>query len=203
MSAYPFQLNNLIHLEKEFSMNKTIRNTAYIVLSIGAFALATTRGDGGNTSEQPSIGIIAPDPTTTAPNPSVETTVPAVESTLPATTTTTMPDLSGVDWVALARETYGKCGEWHDLAIQVGWPEEEWGFLSQVIWRESRCQVDAWNGADAGLTQINQVHTKWLSDMGWNHPEDMFDAETNLTYAFRRWETSGWQPWRFSGPVPD
>ena len=188
-------------------MNKTIKNTVFvlsivcILLSIGVFHLAT--GDSGNTSEQPSIGIIAPDPTTTAPTPSMETTVPVVESTLPATTTTTMPDLSGVDWVALAQETYGKCGEWHDLAMEVGWPEEEWEFLSQVIWRESRCQVDAWNGADAGLTQINKVHRKWLSDMGWNHPEDMFDAEKNLTFAFRLWETSGWKPWRFSGPVPE
>jgi hypothetical protein len=114
-----------------------------------------------------------------------------------------MPDLSGVDWVALARAAYGKCGEWHDLAIKVGWPEEEWSFLREVIWRESRCTVDAWNGPDAGLTQINQIHKAWLSDMGWKHPEDMFDAEKNLTFALRLWETSGWRPWRFSGPIPE
>jgi hypothetical protein len=202
LSAYPFQLNNLIHLEKEFSMNKTIRNTAYIVLSIGAFALAANIG-GDEGSKAISIGITPPSLIEDMPTLNVDTTIPVVETMQPATTTTTMPDLSGIDWVALARETYGKCGEWHDLAIQVGWPEEEWGFLSQVIWRESRCQVDAWNGHDAGLTQINQIHTKWLSDMGWNHPEDMFDAEKNLTFAFRLWETSGWKPWRFSGPVPE
>lgn len=178
-------------------MNKTIRNTAYIVLSIGAFALAANIGGDEGSKAFPD-GVFSPSSVL-----NVDTTIPVVETTLPATTTTTMPDLSGVDWVALARETYGKCGEWHDLAMQVGWPEEEWGFLSQVIWRESRCQVDAWNGADAGLTQINQVHTKWLSDMGWNHPEDMFDAEKNLTFAFRLWEGSGWKPWRFSGPVPE
>lgn len=175
-------------------MNKAIRNTAYIVLSIGVFALVTNIGSDGNSK---AISI--------APAPSL----PAAVEVRPRTTvvirplpTTTMPDLSGVDWVALARETYGKCGEWHDLAIQVGWPEEEWETLSRIIWRESRCQVNAWNGADAGLTQINQIHTKWLSDMGWNHPEDMFDAEKNLTFAFRLWEGSGWKPWRFSGTVP-
>jgi len=98
---------------------------------------------------------------------------------------------------------YGKCGEWHDLAIKVGWHEEEWSFLREVIWRESRCQIDAWNGNDAGLTQINQIHTKWLADMGWSHPDDMFDPEKNLTFALRLWETSGWKPWRFSGPIPE
>jgi len=127
----------------------------------------------------------------------VVTTLPVPETT--SAPTTTMPDLSGVDWTALAREQYGKCGEYHDLAISVGWPEEEWKHLQQIIYRESRCQTDAWNGHDSGLTQINQIHTKWLSDMGWSHPDDMFDPEKNLTFAFRLWQGSGWKPWRFSG----
>lgn len=139
--------------------------------------------------------------TTIAPPQSTTTEAPVATTT--STTTTTLPDLSGVDFVALARTAYGKCGEWHDLAISVGWPEEEWEFLREVIWRESRCQPDAWNGWDAGLTQINQIHTEWLAQMGWNHPEDMFDAEKNLTFAYRLWETSGWRPWRFSGPIPE
>jgi len=132
--------------------------------------------------------------------PAVTTTNPPIQTTtIPPQTTTTLPDLSGVDFVALARATYGMCGEYHDLAIQVGWPEEEWPRLRQVMWRESRCITDSWNGADAGLTQINQVHSQWLSDMGWSHPDDMFNPEYNLTFALRLWETSGWKPWRFSG----
>ena len=138
------------------------------------------------------------------PITSIQTTIPVTTTqvTTPPTTatpTTTMPDLSGVDWVALAREQYGKCGEWHNLAISVGWPEEEWNHLQQVIYRESRCQAEAWNGSDGGLTQINRVHTQWLSDMGYKFPDDMFDAEKNLTFAFRLWETSGWKPWKSSG----
>lgn len=138
------------------------------------------------------------------PITSIQTTIPVTitQVTTPPTTaapTTTMPDLSGIDWVALARATYGKCGEYHDLAIKVGWPEEEWPRLQQVMWRESRCTTEAWNGHDAGLTQINQIHSEWLSDMGWTHPNDMFNPEYNLTFAFRLWETSGWKPWRFSG----
>lgn len=102
------------------------------------------------------------------------------------------------------REKYGKCGEWHDLAIDVGWPEEEWQTLSTVIWKESRCTVDAWNGHDAGLTQINQIHSEWLSQMGLSHPNDMFDPRLNLEFAYKLWSgreeqgKCGWKPWSIS-----
>ena len=167
-----------INIIKQLRNDKTILVAFLSVVSILLITLLTSCGNKVESS-QPPITVSVPE-TTSAP-------------------TTTMPDLSGVDWVALARATYGKCGEWHDLAISVGWPEEEWKHLQQVIYRESRCQADAWNGHDGGLTQINQVHSEWLSDMGWTHPEDMFNPEYNLTFAFRLWETSGWKPWRFSG----
>ena len=132
------------------------------------------------------------------------TTTTAVVVTTPETTTTTVV----IDWEAIAqtvaaqtdeaRFTWGQCGEWHDLAISVGWPEEEWPTLNKIIWRESRCTMDAWNGHDAGLTQVNQIHKKWLAEMGWTHPNDMFDPEKNLTFALRLWETSGWKPWKAS-----
>lgn len=99
------------------------------------------------------------------------------------------------------RETWGKCGEWHDLALQVGWQESEWKTLSRILFRESRCTPDAWNGFDAGLTQINQIHTEWLSQMGFTHPDDMFDPAKNLLFAYRLWSgreangQCGWSPW--------
>ena len=130
-----------------------------------------------------------------------ETTSTSTSTT--TSTTTTLPDLSDVDWISLARSEYGKCGEWYNLAISVGWPAEEWERLQQIIWRESRCQADAWNGADAGLVQINQVHSKWLSDFGYSFPNDMFVPEKNLTFALALWDSSGWRPWRFSGTTWD
>jgi hypothetical protein len=175
---------------KQLRNDKTTLILSLCVLGILLITLLTSCGNKVERS-QPPITVTV---TTTVP---VVTTVPVPETT--SAPTTIMPDLSGVDWVALARAQHGKCGEWHDLAISVGWPEEEWKHLQQVIYRESRCQADAWNGADGGLTQINQIHTKWLSDMGWSHPNDMFNPEYNLTFAFRLWETSGWKPWRFSG----
>lgn len=98
------------------------------------------------------------------------------------------------------RETWGKCGEWHDLAIQVGWPEAQWKYLQQVIYRESRCQADAWNGSDAGLLQINRIHTDFIAQMGLgSHPDGMFIAENNLRFGLKLWEGSCWKHWRFSG----
>jgi len=179
-----------INIIKQLRNDKTTLVAFLSVLSILLITLLTSCGNKVESS-QPPITVTV---TTTVP---VVTTVPVPETT--SAPTTTMPDLSGVDWVALAREQYGKCGEWHDLAISVGWPEEEWKHLQQVIYRESRCQAEAWNGSDGGLTQINRIHTQWLSDMGYKFPDDMFDAEKNLTFAFRLWETSGWRPWKSSG----
>lgn len=135
--------------------------------------------------------------------PVVQTTTSTSTTSTTTSTTTTLPDLSDVDWVSLAQNTYGKCGEWYTLAMSVGWPAEEWERLQQIIWRESRCQADAWNGADAGLVQINQIHTKWLSDFGYSFPDDMFVPEKNLTFALALWNSSGWKPWRFSGTTWD
>ena len=174
------------------------RRLSKAVIAIAAITAIAGCGNPDGDGQRTEVTV---SPVTTVASPAPTTA--AAPETVPPAPTTTQPDLTGVDWVGLARLTYGKCGEWHDLAIQVGWPEEEWAFLSKVIWRESRCKVDSWNGADAGLTQINKVHKKWLSEMGWNHPDDMFDAEKNLTFALYLWESSGWKPWRFSGPVPD
>ena len=112
---------------------------------------------------------------------SIETTT-TTTSTTTTTTTTTVPRI-------------GKCAQWHNLAVEQGWPEEELPQLDIVMWRESRCQPDAWNGADAGLMQINQIHSAWITEFGWKHPEDMFQPAKNLHFAYRLWKTSGWKPW--------
>jgi hypothetical protein len=140
-----------------------------------------------------------------------------IESTTTIVSTTTMPvfptEVVDIDEVNIAiedgeaftveelRYLYGKCGEFHDLALEVGWTESEWPKLSQVLWKESRCTVDAWNGHDAGLSQINQIHTAWLLELGYNHPDDMFDARNNLWFAHKLWSSReekglcGWKPW--------
>ena len=76
--------------------------------------------------------------------PVLESNSPAITSkTIPVTTVTPIKpvssyssvDLSKVNWIDLARLFYGKCGEYHDLAIQAGWPESQWPTLSKVMYR--------------------------------------------------------------------
>lgn len=59
----------------------------------------------------------------------------------------------------------------------------------QVSWCESRWDPNAWNGADAGLFQVNKVHGA----------HSTFDPERNVAFAYRlsdggtRWGgTSRW-----------
>jgi len=145
--------------------------------------------------------------TTMRTNPlTVVETIPATvpTTTLPVpepTTTSVAPAFDVGAYVEAERAEHGRCGEWHDLAMSVGWHEEEWSTLSTVLWTESRCTPDAWNGHDAGLTQINQIHAKWLNEMGLSHPQDMFDPRLNLWFAYRLYSSReevgkcGWKPW--------
>ena len=167
------------------------RILASVVLTQAILA-GCVQGD-ASTSSRP-IGL-SPAPST------VVITQPA-----PTTTTTTIPDFSGVDFVWLARQQHGNCGEFHDLAISVGWTEEEWPILSRIMFRESRCKPDACSAStsglkcrDAGLVQVNQIHREWLSQMGWSFPEDMFVPENNLRFAKALKDSSGWSPWRWLG----
>ena len=109
--------------------------------------------------------------------------------TVPPTTTTTIP--------AVAIPESAECPQWWPLAVEVGWPVEELPMLDRILWRESRCLPDAWNGHDAGLTQINQIHTEFVAVMGWSWPQDMYNPEYNLRFALKLWQGSGWRPWGF------
>ena len=149
-----------------------------------------------------------------------------IQTTTTIVSTTTMPvfptEVVDIDEVNIAiedgeaftveelRYLYGKCGEFHDLALEVGWTEKEWPKLSQVMWKESRCTIDAWNGHDAGLTQINGF---WCSKNKYSKAgflqdnsilskcEDLFVPEVNLKAALAIYNYSqnknkcGWRPW--------
>lgn len=107
------------------------------------------------------------------------------------------------------------CGEWFDAAVDTGWPIELWPQQAYVIWRESRCDITAFNetdpmGGSRGLMQINQFWCKpnkytdsgWLQDHGvLDHCIELHDPETNLSAALAIFTYStlknknGWNPW--------
>ena len=114
------------------------------------------------------------------------------------TVSSTAPiDLSGVNWTGLARLMYGRCGEWHDLAISVGWTEAQWKKLSFVIYRESRCNI---NGYWCKKNKYNP--SGWLQAKKiLNTCEDLYNPEVNLRAGLAMWHYSqernkcGWRPW--------
>ena len=118
-------------------------------------------------------------------------------STTVSETTTTLVQLAQID-----PDT--KCQEWLPLAVEMGWPNDTkiLQTLGRVMWKESRCQslVVNKNSGDHGLTQINQIHEEWLSEMGWTL-DDMAIPSANLRFAFLLWNSReerglcGWQPW--------
>jgi hypothetical protein len=148
-----------------------------------------------------------------------------------------LPDLSGIDWTMLAlliqeeqqiarqmsideaRLAYGKCGEWRELALMIGWPAEEWPTLSYVLHRESRCNVGSHNKTDPmsgsrGLMQINGYWCRpskyskagWLQERGiLSTCDDLYDPEVNLRAGLAIWQYGeekhgcGWRgPWATS-----
>ena len=111
--------------------------------------------------------------------------------------TTTIPQVVIVD---VSDDT--ECQQWLQTALEAGWPNERKVLdrLGYVMWRESRCTPTADSGPDHGLTQINQIHTKWITDLGWTH-EQMKDPALNLRFAWLLYSgreangQCGWTPW--------
>lgn len=153
-----------------------------------------------------------PDDLTPLPAPSTTSTT----STTTSTTTTTISPYAQVDWEALNslieaeeaadRERYGKCAEWRDLALSVGWTPEEWTTLNRVLWVESRCLPHAYNGntatgdASYGLTQVNMIGELGPSRVercGLTSYDDLFDPATNLACARVLYLARGWKPWAY------
>jgi hypothetical protein len=125
-------------------------------------------------------------------------TQPTASAAAPATRTTTTC-ISDPDWCnpppEPARAVWPHCEEWHDLAAAVGWPEEQGHILSHVLWRESRCNPDAYNRQSCG----HGDHAIGLMQLcGWGGGE-LYNPTVNLSKGLWLWERSGWRPWCLPG----
>lgn len=110
--------------------------------------------------------------------------------------------LGGYDLEKLAGTIDKPCPQWHTPFLLAGWDEAEWETARWIIYRESRCLQDAFNGVDAGLLQINEFHAPLVESFGLRFPDDLFDGETNLWVAYMLWLDYGWEPWIYKGVVP-
>jgi hypothetical protein len=116
-------------------------------------------------------------PTTTTAHVAT-TTTQVVTTTSTTTTTTTIP---AGDW---------SCPDWLTLAIEVGFAVDELPIVDRLIFRESRCQPDAYNGDDPnggsrGLMQINGIWCEWyLQSLDIvDTCDQLYDPATNLRAA--------------------
>ena len=108
------------------------------------------------------------------------------------------------------------CPQWAQLAVDVGWLEEDLPKLDAILHRESRCFTDSHYALDPfggsyGLMQINAFWCKpsryyptgYLQSYGiLTACSDLFHPRTNLTSARLIWQYSydqygdGWLPWQ-------
>jgi len=99
------------------------------------------------------------------------------------------------------------CKQFSALAVNLGWPADQRTVLESVMFRESRCIPDAYNGKDPsggsrGLMQINGFWTPWLIERGLiTSKENLLQADVNLRAALEIYNYGvdrygyGWGPW--------
>ena len=169
----------------------------FLTLTFGLYlSLVIVFGGGSNASPEPTPTSF-PRVTVVMRTPEPQTDRLAERS--PSPTTTTAP----VVIVDVSEDT--KCQQWLQTALIAGWPNDRTVLdrLGFIMWRESRCTPTADSGPDHGLTQINQIHTKWINDLGWTH-EQMKDPLINLRFAWLLYSgreangQCGWTPWSLS-----
>ena len=120
---------------------------------------------------------------------------------MPTSTTTTVKPLTDCQYAL-------------QLAQQAGWPLTEMGTVARILYRESACQVRAFNkfdsnGGSYGLYQINGFWcrpskywpTGWLQAQGILETcEQLFDPVINTNSAIAIWHNSGYGPWALPNP---
>jgi len=171
----------------------------FLALTFGFYlSLVIVFGGGSNASPEPTPTPTSfPRVTVVMLTPEQQTDRIAELAPIPTTT------LAPVVTVDVSEDT--KCQQWLQTALEAGWPNEReiLDRLGFIMWRESRCQLDADSGPDHGLTQINQIHSKWITDLGWTH-EEMKDPAKNLRFAWLLYSgreangQCGWTPWSLS-----
>lgn len=115
----------------------------------------------------------------------------------------------GVSSLALPAhvDAVSRCREWEAAAVAVGWKPSNVTRLSKIMWRESRCDPQAYNGRHRdrsyGLLQINTKVTRRIdlwSELqrrcGLTSRDQLFDPVTNLSCGLMLFRAYGWKPWR-------
>jgi hypothetical protein len=155
---------------------------SYLAIKIGAWAIS------GLAAFTLLWGASKPPERQLQPGEQITTTLISIVPTLPETTTTTTEAPKG-------------CAQYVADAITAGWPADQAPMLARVMFRESRCTPDAYNGKDMaggsyGLMQINGQHKKWLIEQGFiTSLDDLFVPSVNLRVSAHLYSMVGWSAW--------
>ena len=119
----------------------------------------------------------------------------------PSTTTSSTSSTIYIDPYSSA------CEQFSALAVNLGWPADQRTVLESVMFRESRCIPNAYNGKDPqggsrGLMQLNSFWTPWLKERGLiTSEQNLLQADVNLRAALAIYNYGvdkhgyGWGPW--------
>jgi lysozyme-like protein len=86
----------------------------------------------------------------------------------------------------------GRCSQWASTALAAGWSSSDWPTVDRIMYAESRCNPDAYNGA-SGVAGLMQIHPLWKADS--ECAGNLYDPYTNLVCARHVWAVQGWQAW--------
>jgi len=145
-------------------------------------------------------GASTPSPPPTAPTTTVTaTTVPATGAArAPATTTPSRPAPTTVapTQTAPARPAAVPESQATTIIRQV-WPDDLEEHALEIAWRESNHKSNVNNFCCFGLFQIYySVHKSWLSTIGVNSAQDLFDPQLNAQAAYMLYQRAGgFGPW--------
>lgn len=128
-----------------------------------------------------------------------------------------MPDdvlvISGIDvypdgvQVERSAPSGSRCPQHYRTAMNAGWSHSQWSKIDFIIWRESRCKSNAYNGKGRdnsyGLMQLNmKAHKSWVGPMvNWDFTQ-LYNPSTNLRIAKHLYDKArktfgcGFQPWK-------
>lgn len=177
-----------------------------VVAALVAAIIAIAVGGGNDSSPvayPTNIPIVVEVTAAPAPQPTsaVETT-----STVTATSEVVETIEPRYDIPKLAGIEKALCPDWWQLAVEVGWAEEQLPTVDRIMWNETRCQADAVSPTrDYGLMQINRsVWESTAAEHGWTM-EDLLIPANGLAMGlvvYNAAEAMGWcgfQPWYMSG----
>lgn len=142
---------------------------------------------------------------TACSKPAVAGVLPSTTTSTTSTTTTTTTTTTLVE-VAPPPTTVPdtECAEWYGAAMAAGWTPDLWPQVARVMYRESRCNPDAYNGDDPNggshsLMQVNGIWLDWFlqsKSIAWTTAH-LYDPITNLKAARAIYERQGntWKAW--------